>query len=124
MGVFEGLKQIFRGSKDEPKMKEKMPEKMPKNYEELMEMMSEMPVEEMEKKMEEMTKICQTQCGKCPSYEGTGETKFLFCGNGESDKISEEKGCTCGGCQVQKDMMLRWDYYCMKGSGKDQAGIP
>ena len=26
-------------------------------------------------------------------------------------------------CPVQKSMALRWDRYCLKGSGKEQSGI-
>jgi hypothetical protein len=98
-------------------------EMQPSSFEDVMKMMGQMTAEEMNAAMEEKSKICATMCGTCPSYEGTGEEKLLFCATGKSDVITEEKGCTCGGCAVQDQMMLRWDYYCMKGSGKDQAGM-
>jgi hypothetical protein len=49
-----------------------------------------------------------------------GENNLLFCSTGKSERISEEKGCTCPGCPVTPKMGLRWDYYCIKGAGKDQ----
>lgn len=44
---------------------------------------------------------------------------------GERDaKIAElTRMCICPGCPVQKSLALRWDYYCLKGSGREQAGI-
>ena len=43
-----------------------------------------------------------------------------ICATGKSDKISEEKGCLCGGCPVTSKMGLRWNYYCTRGSGREQ----
>jgi hypothetical protein len=42
---------------------------------------------------------------------------------GKSDKITEENGCMCRGCPVTEKMSLEWDYYCIKGSGSEQAGL-
>ena len=62
--------------------------------EENMEKMKDLPQEEIEKQMKEMMvhikEVCKEYCGKCPSYEGTGETDFGFCGPGKSEKITEE----------------------------------
>lgn len=89
-------------------------------FEDVLEQMAGMSQEEMMAKVEENKKICADYCGKCPSYEGTGETKLVFCALGKSDKITQEKGCLCPGCPIQTDMMhLRWDYYCTKGSGRE-----
>ncbi len=39
-------------------------------------------------------------------------------------KIKElDKICICIKCPVQKSMALRWDRYCLKGSGKEQSGM-
>jgi Protein of unknown function (DUF2769) len=46
--------------------------------------------------------------------------KMLFCSTRKSDKITEEKGCLCGGCPVTPKMGLRWGYYCTRGSGREQ----
>ncbi len=96
---------------------------MGKTFEEIMEGMMKLSEAERSAKMGEAARICRDFCGECPSYTGTGETALLFCANGKSEKIKEEKGCLCGGCPVQKNMALRWNYYCTKGSGREQAGM-
>ncbi len=99
-----------------------MPKEAQKNtFEQNMEAMNRMSPKEMDAKIKELTKICI--CGKCPTYAGTGEKRLLFCATGKSTIIKKEKGCICPGCPVQKNMSLRWDYYCLKGSGKEQAGM-
>lgn len=96
---------------------------MEKTYEEIMKDMMSLPEAERAAKMAEATKICRDFCGRCPSYKGTGETALLFCANGKSSIIKDERGCICGGCPVQKNMALRWRYYCTRGSGREQAGM-
>ncbi len=90
-------------------------------YEEILEQMAGMSEGEMKARIEEGKKLCAEYCGVCPSYTGTGETELVFCATGKSDKITEEKGCICGGCPLQKNMNLRWDFYCTKGSGREQS---
>ena len=63
--------------------------------------------------------ICKDYCGKCPSYQGTGETELAFCTVGKSSKITENKGCLCGECPISAQMSLRWANYCTAGSGLD-----
>lgn len=91
--------------------------------EENMERMKDLSPEERDKQMKEWmirTKgVCKEYCGKCPSYEGTGETDLVFCAMGKSDKITEEKGCICGKCPITEEMGLRWGYYCTRGSSRD-----
>jgi hypothetical protein len=90
-------------------------------FEEMMEKMSGMTPEEMNAKIKELSKVCADYCGKCPTYDGTGETDLVFCAKGKSGKITDEKGCLCPGCPVQTEMMgLRWDYYCTNGAAKEQ----
>lgn len=96
---------------------------MGKSFEEIMKEMMKLSDAQRAAKMKEATKICADYCGKCPSHVGTGETKLLFCSTGKSSIIKKKKGCICGGCPVQKNMALRWDYYCVKGSGGEQAGM-
>ena len=90
-------------------------------FELTMEAMSKMSPDEMNASIEELTKKCI--CGKCPSYKGTGETRLLFCTTEKSTLIQKEKGCMCPACPVTEKLGLRWLYYCMKGSGKEQAGL-
>ncbi len=78
-------------------------------------------MKEQKMSFEEAKKICKDYCGMCPSYLGTGENELLFCRIGKSEVITDEKGCVCGGCPVQKKMGLKWFYYCTKGSSKEQA---
>ncbi len=93
---------------------------MAKKYEDVLKEMSKLSEEEIKKRMETASKICANYCGKCPTYSGTGETKLLFCGIGKSEMIEEEKGCMCPPCPVQSEMNLRWQYYCTRGSGREQ----
>lgn len=90
-------------------------------FEQVMNAMNKMSSAERQAKIEELTKMCI--CGSCPSYVGTGEKKLLFCSMGKSAIIKKENGCLCPGCPVQANMALRWDYYCTKGSGREQAGM-
>lgn len=98
-----------------------MPIGAQKTFEENIEEMSRISQEQMQARIKEFDKICI--CVKCPTYIGTGEKKLVFCVIGKSTIITKDKGCLCPGCPVQKSLGLRWDRYCMKGSGKEQAGI-
>ncbi len=93
------------------------------SFEEKMEMMKNISSEEMMKKFEEMKEICKNYCGECPSYTGTGETELVFCSTGSSAIIKVEKGCLCPNCPVTRMMSLRWEFYCTRGSAKEQAGM-
>jgi len=90
-----------------------------KTFEQINEAMSKMSPAEVQAKVKELDKICI--CGKCPTYVGTGENKLTFCAIGKSTKIKKDKGCLCPGCPVQKALALRWDRYCLKGSGMEQS---
>ncbi|CAG1006107.1 MAG: DUF2769 domain-containing protein [Candidatus Methanoperedens sp.] len=92
-----------------------------KTFEQNMEAMSKMTPADMQAKIKELDKICI--CGKCPTYIGTGEKKLTFCAIGKSTMIKKDKGCLCPTCPVQKNLALRWDRYCLKGSGKEQSGM-
>lgn len=92
-----------------------------KTFEQNMEAMSKMTPAQMQAQIKELDKICV--CGKCPTYIGTGEKKLTFCAIGKSTMIKKDKGCLCPTCPVQKNLALRWDRYCLKGSGKEQSGM-
>ncbi|MCZ7402792.1 MAG: DUF2769 domain-containing protein [Candidatus Methanoperedens sp.] len=96
-----------------------MPKEPQKTFEQNMQAMSKMSPAEMAAKIKDLDKICI--CGKCPTYVGTGEKKLTFCAIGKSTMIKKDKGCVCPGCPVQKTLALRWDRYCLKGSGMDQS---
>ncbi len=98
-----------------------MPKEIEKTFEQIMESMSKMSPSQVQAKIKEFDNMCV--CGKCPTYIGTGEKKLTFCAIGKSTIIKKDKGCICPGCPVQKTMALRWDRYCLKGSGKEQAGM-
>lgn len=86
-------------------------------FEEKMKMMDMMMTEKQKNDGLENTKfICKDYCGKCPSYQGSGEEDLAFCMIGKSRKINEEKECLCEQCPITKTMSLRWNYYCTKGS--------
>ncbi|MFX1297558.1 MAG: DUF2769 domain-containing protein [Promethearchaeota archaeon] len=88
-------------------------------FEDKMKMIANLSQEEIMKRVEEVKNICINYCGKCPSYEGTQETDFGFCITGKSSKITEEKSCICKSCPITKGMVLRWVYYCIRGSGRE-----
>lgn len=88
-------------------------------FEQSMDAMNKMPPKEMEMQVAQLIKMCI--CGKCPTYHGTGEKKLLFCINGKSTMIKEERGCVCMTCPVTNKMGLKWTYYCIRGPGKEQA---
>ncbi len=92
-----------------------------KTFEQNMEAMSKLTPAQMQAQIKELDKICV--CVKCPTYMGTGEKKLTFCAIGKSAIIKKDKGCLCLGCPVQEIMALRWDRYCLKGSGKEQSGM-
>ncbi len=73
--------------------------------------------EEIQVAITENKKACL--CAFCPSYDGTGESEFLFCTLSKSKVQNEERGCPCPVCPVQKKMAREWDYYCTKGSGTE-----
>ena len=98
-----------------------MPTEPQKTFEQNMEEMSKMTPAQMQDKIKELSKICI--CVNCPTYIGTGENKLTFCAIGKSTIIKNYKGCLCPTCPVQKTLSLRWDRYCLKGSGKEQSGM-
>lgn len=90
-------------------------------FEQFQEAMNKMSPAELEAKIEEARKMCI--CGGCPTYVGTGDKKLAFCATQKSEIIKKEKGCICPACPVQKNMALRWDYYCTRGCAGEQAGM-
>ena len=116
-----------------------MPKEAQKTFVQDMEAMSKMSPAEGQAKIEELDKICicekcptyietgmcsglsSTFRWKCPSYVGTGAYKHTFCVIGKSSIIKMDKSCLCLTCPVQKSLALKWERYCLKGSGKEQS---
>ncbi len=96
---------------------------MSKTFEDHMKDMATLSESDMKAKVKEIQKVCKDYCGKCPTRAGTGEKGLAFCALGKSQKIKVDKGCLCAGCPITKQLALRWDHYCMKGSGREQAGM-
>jgi hypothetical protein len=53
-------------------------------YEEKIKIMNGMTEKEINDGVEQIKYICKDYCGKCPSYQGTGETNLAFCSIGKS----------------------------------------
>jgi hypothetical protein len=87
-------------------------------FEDVMKKMADMSKEQVMAAIADNKRMCI--CGTCPTYADSGETELVFCATKKSAKISVEKGCTCPGCPVTEKMGLRWDYYCTKGTGREQ----
>jgi hypothetical protein len=56
-------------------------------YEEKVKMMAVMSDTDREAAAENVLHICEGYCGKCPTYQGTGEVWLAFCALGKSTKI-------------------------------------
>ena len=60
-------------------------------------------------------------CPSCPSWVECAERGgFCIDAVGRSKCIMEEKGCVCGACMVHKEMKMKKNYYCTRGSEKQQ----
>jgi len=81
-----------------------------------------MSPEEMEEKRRMVLDLCI--CRECPSWVECGEAGgFCFPTIGKSGCIEEENGCICPGCPVTTTMNLNHDYFCTRGSEKEQSGM-
>lgn len=60
-------------------------------------------------------------CKTCPTFVAE-ETESAFCHPlvGQSQVITEEKGCDCGKCPVYQEMGLKNSYYCTRKSEMEQ----
>jgi hypothetical protein len=82
----------------------------------------EMSPEEMEKRKQMVLSMCI--CKSCPTFvEGAMPIGYCLTTIGKNPKITEEKGCICPTCPVFSEMSLTKDYYCIKGSEKEQKGM-
>lgn len=86
------------------------------SFEEKIKIMERMTEKQIREGIEQIKFMCKDYCGKCPSYQETGETNLAFCSVGMSSKVKEKKGCLCKQCPISKMMSYRWEYYCFEGS--------
>jgi hypothetical protein len=77
-------------------------------------LMPNMTDTDLKRSTEQVAYMCK--CTNCPSNQGTGEKRTVFCNLGKNPLIQEKKGCLCRDCPLTKMISLRWDYYCMQGS--------
>ena len=74
---------------------------------------------EMEERKKMAVGMCT--CKQCPSFKACGESiGYCFPTIRRSSCIKQEMGCICGSCPVTAHMGLRHDYYCTRGSEKEQ----
>ncbi len=77
-------------------------------------------LDEMEEKKKMAVSMCI--CKQCPSFMECGESiGYCFPTIGKSNCIKDEKGCICGSCPVTTQLGLKHDYYCTRGSEKEQS---
>ena len=93
-------------------------------FEKAMQMMANMSDEEKMKAVEMNKSLCI--CGGCPSYNDCAKEKgeALYCSLGASPTcITNASVCICAGCPVTPKMGLKNQYFCTKGSEKEQRGM-
>lgn len=93
-------------------------------FEKALQMMAKMSKRQRMEAVEAKKKLCV--CGGCPSYNDCAREKkeLLYCTLGDSvECITEEAGCICPSCPVTDQMGLNHDYFCTRGSEKEQREI-
>ena len=93
-------------------------------FEEMMQMMSQMTEEERMKAIEANKAFCT--CPDCPTYNKCAQEKgeLFYCALGKSPAcITEELGCICPACPVTEKMGLTHEYFCTKGTEREQRGM-
>jgi hypothetical protein len=77
--------------------------------------------------MQMMAKMTDEEKMKgCPSYNDCAKEKgeVLYCSLGASPTcITKATVCICAGCPVTSKMGLKNQYFCTKGSEKEQRGM-
>ena len=60
-------------------------------FEEKIEIIKGMTEKQIQDGLEQTKFMCKDYCGKCPSYQGTGETNLAFCSIGQVHIYKKEK---------------------------------
>lgn len=90
-------------------------------FEEVMQMMAKQSDEEKMKTIDKNKSLCI--CKECPTYNKCAKEKgeLLYCSFGASPTcITEEIACICSGCPLTMNMGLKNEYFCTRGSEKEQ----
>ncbi|MFB0522976.1 MAG: DUF2769 domain-containing protein [Candidatus Bathyarchaeia archaeon] len=87
----------------------------------IMQQMAGLTDEERMQMVESKKELCI--CGDCPSYNdcASESRELLHCALGKSSYcIVEETGCICPSCPVTGQMGLKYEYFCTRGSEREQ----
>ena len=93
-------------------------------FEQAMQQMAQLTKEERMKMIESKKKLCT--CGGCPTYNDCAREnkELLYCALGKSPTcITEENGCICPGCPLTEQMGLKHEFFCTRGSEREQRGM-
>jgi hypothetical protein len=93
-------------------------------FEQAMRQMAQMTDEDRMKMIEDKRKVCI--CGGCPTYNNCARkvNELLYCALGKSPAcIREENDCICSGCPLTEQMGLKHQFFCTRGSEKEQRGM-
>ncbi len=85
--------------------------------------MAKMTKQKMMKIVESNKELCI--CGDCPTYNDCARDnqELLYCTLSKSPMcITEEAGCICPACPITEQMGLKHEYFCTRGSEKEQRG--
>jgi hypothetical protein len=86
-------------------------------FDETAQMFKNMSLDERMTRIHALAKRCA--CGSCPSYTecAKNDSEGIFCLKGTSFRcINEVKGCNCPSCDVEKDLSMKDNMYCINGS--------
>jgi hypothetical protein len=93
-------------------------------FEEMMQMMSKMTEEEKKKNTEANKALCI--CPDCPSYNDCAKKndEIYYCGFGRSPScITKEVGCICPACPITEKLGLTKQFFCTRGTEREQRGM-
>ena len=89
-----------------------------------MDKFEKMAEEERKKAIKENKKACI--CPDCPTYNECAKEngELFYCVAGKSRTcIIKESGCICPACPMTETLGLTKDYFCVKGTERQQRGI-
>ena len=93
-------------------------------FEQTMQMISQMSEEERMKATDANKALCI--CPNCPTYNECAQEngELFYCAMGASPIcITKELGCICPACPITEKMGLTHDYFCVRGTEREQRGM-
>jgi len=93
-------------------------------FNQIMKEMSEMKVEDRIKEVAKKKEICI--CNGCLTYNqcARDNKELLYCSLGKSSAcITKEIGCICPSCPITEQMGLENEFFCTRGSEKEQRAM-